>query len=741
MGKFAYKEVLQIRGYPSSLKLVKHSKSRFYWVHYSTYIAPKGTIKIRKSTKTENQTEAMRFAKDFYEDLIVKKKMGDFPVDKTFARYTTKLIKINQKRVKNNDYSLSQFNNDKYRIENDLLPYFAELDVSEVNFLNISNFLNILADKGYKVNSQKKYLTLIRKVLSLAIEDNEISSLPKFPDVNSLKIKKKRQFVPYPKGRSLDQKAGDEVRSLINGTPIKRDLLIEYLHLIQDKYRCIKKKHLAALADIMKIPFAEAFEVASFYAHFDVLNDDEVEPPEITIRVCDSLTCELKGSDKLIKSLKKNYNIQNIRVLRAPCMGLCDFAPAVEVGHNHIKDADLKKIDHAISNKITHSHIVEGISYDDYTKAGGYKMLKDCYAGKIDVDNIIATLQDSGLKGMGGAGFPAGQKWKFVRMEPGPRLMTINGDEGEPGTFKDKLYLEKDLHRFFEGMLIAAWAVEAKDIYIYLRDEYPGIRDKILRELKIINTEIVGNQTKIHLRRGAGAYICGEESAMIESIEGKRGLPRHKPPFVSKVGLFGKPTLNHNIETVFWVREILEKGSLWFSSQGKNGRKGPHSYSVSGRVKNPGVKLAPAGITMNELIKDYCGGMEEGHKFYGYLPGGASGGLLPSTMANIPLDFGTLEEHGCFIGSGAVVVFSDKDDITKVVLNLLKFFEDESCGQCTPCRVGTEKAVKLLEKNNWNKTLLNELVDMMGDASICGLGQAAGNPIRCALKYFGKDIS
>ena len=422
-------------------------------------------------------------------------------------------------------------------------------------------------------------------------------------------------------------------------------------------------------------------------------------------------------------------------------MGLCDFAPAVEVGHNHIKDADLKKIDHAISNKITHSHIVEGISYDDYTKAGGYKMLKDCYAGKIDVDNIIATLQDSGLKGMGGAGFPAGQKWKFVRMEPGPRLMTINGDEGEPGTFKDKLYLEKDLHRFFEGMLIAAWVVEAKDIYIYLRDEYPGIRDKILRELKIINTDIVGNQTKIHLRRGAGAYICGEESAMIESIEGKRGLPRHKPPFVSKVGLFGKPTLNHNIETVFWVREILEKGSLWFSSQGKNGRKGPHSYSVSGRVKNPGVKLAPAGITMNELIKDYCGGMEDGHKFYGYLPGGASGGLLPSTMADIPLDFGTLEEHGCFIGSGAVVVFSDKDDITKVVLNLLKFFEDESCGQCTPCRVGTEKAVKLLEKNNWNKTLLNELVDMMGDASICGLGQAAGNPIRCALKYFGKDIS
>ena len=741
MGKFAYKEVLQVRGYPSSLKLVKHSKSRFYWVHFSTYIAPKGTIKIRKSTKTENQTEAIKFAKDFYEDLIVKKKMGDFPVDNTFARYSTKLVNLNDERVKNNNYSLSQFNNDKYRIENDLLPYFAELDVSEITYLNISNFLNLLSDKGYKVNSQKKYLTLIRNILNLAVKDNIISKLPRFPDNNKLRFKSKKQFIPYPKGRSLDLKASDEVKGLINGTPIKRDLLIEYLHMIQDKYRCIKKNHLAALADIMKIPFAEAYEVASFYAHFDVINDDEEEPPEITIRVCDSLTCELKGSANLINELNKKYSKNEIRVLRAPCMGLCDFAPAAEVGHNHIKHASIKKLDNAIINKEVHPNIVEGVSFEEYKKNGGYKILKDCYAGKVNVEDLITTLQDSGLKGMGGAGFPAGQKWKFVKMEPGPRLMTINGDEGEPGTFKDKLYLESDLHRFFEGMLIAAWVVEAKDIYIYLRDEYPGIRKKILREMKLLNSEIIGNQTKIHLRRGAGAYICGEESAMIESIEGKRGLPRHKPPFVSKVGLFGKPTLNHNIETVFWVRDIIEKGAEWFSSQGKNGRKGPHSYSVSGRIKNPGVKLAPAGTTMNELINDYCGGMEEGHKFYGYLPGGASGGLLPSSMADIPLDFGTLEEHGCFIGSGAVVVFSDKDDITKVVLNLLKFFEDESCGQCTPCRVGTEKAVKLLEKNNWNKSLLNELVDMMGDASICGLGQAAGNPIRCALKYFGRDIS
>ena len=359
----------------------------------------------------------------------------------------------------------------------------------------------------------------------------------------------------------------------------------------------------------------------------------------------------------------------------------------------------------------------------------------------MNVDNVIEELNESGLKGMGGAGFPSGQKWKFVRMEPGPRLMTINGDEGEPGTFKDKLYLEQNMHKFFEGMLIAAWAVEAKKIYIYMRDEYPGIRLKMIDELKKLSqTDIIDPDTKIFIRRGAGAYICGEESAMIESIEGKRGLPRHKPPFVSKVGLFGKPTLNHNIETVFWVPDILKNGHKWYSSQGKSGHKGPHSYSVSGRVKKPGVKLAPAGITMNELLNDYCGGMIDGHKFLGYLPGGASGGILPASMGDIPLDFGTLEKHGCFIGSGAIVVFSDKDDVKKVALNLLKFFNDESCGQCTPCRVGTEKAVKLMEKGNWDENLLKELVQTMGDASICGLGQAAGNPITCTLNFFKDHI-
>jgi len=555
------------------------------------------------------------------------------------------------------------------------------------------------------------------------------------------KVEKKKKFVPYPKGRNVSLDDIRTVGSLIEDLPLKRDLLIEYLHLIQDKFRCIKKKHLAALAEIMKIPFAETFEVASFYAHFDVIEDDDPIPPEITIRVCDSLTCELNGSDTLIKDLKKKYSHNEVRILRAPCMGLCDHAPACEVGHNHLKKCSINSIDNAVKNKMTHPKIVNGITFEDYKSNGGYSVLQKCYKNQLDVEKVINELQNSGLKGMGGAGFPAGQKWKFVRMENGPRLMTINGDEGEPGTFKDKLYLERDIHRFFEGMLIAAWAVEAKEIYIYMRDEYPGIRIKMEKELqKLIDNSVIDKETKVYLRRGAGAYICGEESAMIESIEGKRGLPRHKPPFVSKVGLFGKPTLNHNIETVFWVREIIERGSEWFSSQGKKGHKGPHSYSVSGRVKKPGVKVAPAGITINELINDYCGGMEDGHNFYGYLPGGASGGLLPSSMANIPLDFGTLEQHGCFIGSGAIVVFSHKDDITKVVLNLLRFFEDESCGQCTPCRVGTEKAVKLLEKRNWDKQLLEELVKMMGDASICGLGQAAGNPIKCALRYFGKDI-
>tara|TARA_B100000287_G_scaffold291625_1_gene274955 strand:- start:1001 stop:2557 length:1557 start_codon:yes stop_codon:yes gene_type:complete len=514
-------------------------------------------------------------------------------------------------------------------------------------------------------------------------------------------------------------------------------MLIEYLHLIQDKYNQIRKKHLAALASILKIPMAEAFEVATFYAHFDVIEDDEDSLPPTTIRVCDSLTCELFGANDLMKKLSSTLDKKKVRVVRAPCMGLCDKAPACEVGHNHLEKFSVNDVETALSKNDVHPKKVGGIDFEKYIAENGYKTLRKCYEGKLGVEDVIDELDKSGLKGMGGAGFPSGQKWKFVRMEKGPRLMTINGDEGEPGTFKDKLYLETNMHKFFEGMLIAAWAVEAKEIYIYMRDEYPGIRKKMIKEIQILEkSNIIDSDTKIYVRRGAGAYICGEESAMIESIEGKRGLPRHKPPFVSKVGLFGKPTLNHNIETVYWVRDILERGHKWYSDQGKRGHKGPHSYSVSGRVKNPGVKIAPAGITMNELLNEYCGGMQEGHKFFGYLPGGASGGILPAEKADIPLDFGTLEEHGCFIGSGAIVVFSDKDKIQNVVLNLLKFFNDESCGQCTPCRVGTEKAVKLLEKNIWDEKLLRELVDTMSEASICGLGQAAGNPITCSLNYF-----
>ena len=554
-----------------------------------------------------------------------------------------------------------------------------------------------------------------------------------------LDINKNKKF--YPKGRKTEDLALEEINRLIKHLPIQRDLLIEYLHLIQDKFGEIRKKHLAALSELLKIPFAESYEVATFYAHFDVIEDDEPSIQDVTIRVCDSLTCELFGSEKLIKDLSENLDKKKVRVLRAPCMGLCDKAPACEVGHKHVENSDLKKIKEIIANKDLHPTVIKGKSLENYIKDGGYDILKKCYSNKLAVEDVIEELNNSGLKGMGGAGFPSGQKWKFVRMETGPRLMTINGDEGEPGTFKDKLYLEQNIHKFFEGMLIAAWAVDAKEIYIYMRDEYPGIRLNMIEELnKLKNKNIVDSETKIYIRRGAGAYICGEESAMIESIEGKRGLPRHKPPFVSKVGLFGKPTLNHNIETVFWVPDILEKGHEWFSNQGKKGHKGPHSYSVSGRVKNPGVKLAPAGITMNELLNEYCGGMLDGHKFLGYLPGGASGGILPATMANIPLDFGTLEKHGCFIGSGAIIIFSDKDDVKKVALNLLKFFNDESCGQCTPCRVGTEKAVKLMEKNNWDKELLKELVQAMSDASICGLGQAAGNPITCTLNFFKDHV-
>ncbi len=528
--------------------------------------------------------------------------------------------------------------------------------------------------------------------------------------------------------------------ALLGDRSRQADLLIEHLHLLQDRYGCLHARHLVALATEMRLALVEVYEVASFYAHFDIVMDGEPAPPPLTVRVCDSLTCELMGAQKLLQELPGALG-QDVRVVRAPCMGGCHNAPVAAIGHALHEHATIDSVTRAVASGDTHPHVPDYPDFDRYRAAGGYKLLASCLDGTRPVEDVIKTLEDSNLRGLGGAGFPTGRKWRFVRAEPAPRLMAINADEGEPGTFKDRHYLETDPHRFLEGMLIGAWAVEAKALYIYLRDEYPQCREILLREIAKVQAAGLARHTDIHLRRGAGAYICGEESAMLESIEGKRGLPRHKPPFPSQVGLFGRPTLINNVETLFWVRDIVEKGDEAFAGHGRNGRKGLRSFSVSGRVKAPGVKLAPAGITVRELIDEYCGGMADGHAFKGYLPGGASGGILPAAMDSIPLDFGTLEPHGCFIGSAAVVVLSDKDDMRAVALNLLKFFEDESCGQCTPCRVGTEKAVHLMEQPRWDETLLNELTKVMTDASICGLGQAAMNPVKQVLKHFRDDLA
>ena len=550
----------------------------------------------------------------------------------------------------------------------------------------------------------------------------------------------RRQAVPYLKGRQVDGKAAAEIAALLGDGERRRDLLIEYLHLIQDKYHHLSAAHMAALAQEMRLSQTEVYEVASFYAHFDIVMEGEMPPPPLTVRVCDSLSCALAGSEKLLADLKLAAG-SGVRVVRAPCVGLCHKAPAVEVGHNFLHNADKKAVLSAIEEKRTEPVIPAHIDFDAYVAKGGYTLLGECLGGKRSRDDLIAIMEHSGLRGLGGAGFPTGNKWKFVRKEPKPRLMTVNADEGEPGTFKDGVYMETDPHRFLEGTLIAAWVVEAGDCYIYLRDEYPAVREILTAEIAKLDKAGWTRGTRLHMRRGAGAYICGEESAMIESIEGKRGLPRHKPPFVSTLGVFGRPTLNQNVETLLWIRDIVQKGPDWFAGQGRHGRKGLRSFSVSGRVKDPGMKLAPAGITMNELLAEYCGGMLDGHRFKGYLPGGASGGILPASMADIPLDFGTLEQYGCLIGSAAIIVLSDKDNTRDVALNLLRFFEDESCGQCTPCRVGTEKAVKLMEKPKWDEPLLNELTRAMADASICGLGQAAPNPILSVLKYFREDLA
>ena len=541
------------------------------------------------------------------------------------------------------------------------------------------------------------------------------------------------------KGRAVDATALTEIRALLGDSPRRRDLLIEYLHRIQDAYGCLSAAHLVALAQELRLAMTEVYEVATFYHHFDVVKEGEAPPPAITVRVCETLSCQMAGADAL-RAAVANLDGRDVRVIGAPCIGRCEQAPAAFVGRHPIDRATAEKIASAIRARRVEPDVPAAIDYAAYRASGGYETLRSCVSAERSVDSVIAALEDSALRGLGGAGFPAGRKWKIVRGEPAPRLMAVNIDEGEPGTFKDRYYLERDPHRFVEGMLIAAWAVGIDEIYMYLRDEYAGCHAMLARELAALAADPPCELPQIHLRRGAGAYICGEESAMIESIEGKRGMPRLRPPYVAQVGLFGRPTLEHNMETLYWVRDILEKGAGWFASQGRHGRKGLRSFSVSGRVKNPGVHLAPAGITVRELIAEYCGGMQDGHELYAYLPGGASGGILPASMGDIPLDFDTLQPHGGFIGSAAVIVLSQHDRARDAALNLMRFFADESCGQCTPCRVGTEKAAALMAKPQWDTKLLNDLSQAMADASICGLGQAAPNPIACVFKYFPQEL-
>ena len=541
------------------------------------------------------------------------------------------------------------------------------------------------------------------------------------------------------KGRQVDPKALAEVQALLGREPRRRDLLIEHLHKIQDRYGHLSAQHLAALAKEMALAQTEVYEVATFYHHFDVVKEGETPPPALTVRVCDSLSCEMAGAEDLLKKLPGILG-KDVRVLHAPCVGRCESAPVAVVGQNPVLKATEEKVRFAVSKKAFSCPETAYTDFQAYKKQGGYRLIADCLAGKRTREDVTKIMEDSALRGLGGAGFPTGRKWRLVAAEKAPRLMAVNIDEGEPGTFKDRYYLERDPHRFLEGMLVAAWCAGVGEIYVYLRDEYAGCRAILEKEIAKLQSQKDFPLPPIHLRRGAGAYICGEESAMIESIEGKRGMPRLRPPYVAQVGLFDHPTLEHNMETVFWVREIVEKGAQWFASQGRNGRKGLRSFSVSGRVKKPGVHLAPAGITIRQLIDEYCGGMLDGHAFYGYLPGGASGGILPASMSDIPLDFDTLQPYGCFIGSAAVVVLSDKDKATTAARNLMKFFHDESCGQCTPCRVGTAKALGLMDSKQWNQPLLKELSQAMMDASICGLGQAAPNPALSVMKYFPQEV-
>ncbi len=541
------------------------------------------------------------------------------------------------------------------------------------------------------------------------------------------------------KGRQVDAGALARVRRLLGDDPRRRDLLIEFLHRVQDEFGHLSAAHLAALASEMRLPMAEVFEVASFYHHFDVITERAKAPPSLTVRVCDSLSCEMAGARTLLDKLPGVLG-HEVRVVATPCVGRCARAPVAVVHRNPIEQATVEAVSVAVQSDRTECPVPNYTSYEQYRKHKGYRLLSQCLAGRFEREAVFATMEQAGLRGLGGAGFPAGKKWRIVWSQTAPRLMAVNIDEGEPGTFKDRYFLERDPHRFLEGTMVAAWAAGCSEIYIYLRDEYAGCRTILEKELAALEQNPPCAIPPIHLRRGAGAYICGEESAMIESIEGKRGMPRLRPPYVAEVGLFGRPTLEHNMETCYWVRDIIEKGADWFARQGRHGRKGLRSFSVSGRVKNPGVHIAPAGITLNELIDEYCGGMADGHKLYAYLPGGASGGILPASQAELPLDFDTLAPYGCFIGSAAVIVLSDQDTARAAALNMMRFFHHESCGQCTPCRVGTAKAVALMECEHWDTSLLKELSQVMADASICGLGQAAPNPVLSVINHFSEEL-
>ena len=540
--------------------------------------------------------------------------------------------------------------------------------------------------------------------------------------------------------RQVDSDDRQSVLATLGDMPIQRDLLIEYLHQLQDRYGHITGGRIVALADLMKLAPAEIYEVATFYHHFDIVTDGEPIPPDLTVRVCDSVTCELFGSEALISSLQANLG-NNVRVQRVPCVGRCDEAPVAVVGKNPISRATVAQVSDAIRQGSTAIAVQpDWIGVEEYRRGDGYKTYEACRVGSLSHDHILDELDGSDLRGLGGAGFPAGKKWRILKDQPAPRLMAVNIDEGEPGTFKDRYYLERDPHRFIEGMLIAAEVIGIDCCYLYVRDEYPGVLQILEEAVKELGPILDGKLPEIHLRRGAGAYICGEESAMIESIEGKRGMPRLRPPYVAEVGLFGRPTLEHNCETLYWVRDILERGASWFSGQGRRGRRGLRSFSVSGRVNNPGVHLAPAGISVKELIDEFCGGMLDGHTFRAYFPGGASGGILPASLGDEPLDFDTLQAHGSFIGSAAVIILSDQDSPRQAALNTMRFFSRESCGQCTPCRVGCDRAERLMESPKWDTNLLEELACVMEDASICGLGQAAPNPIRTVIRYFPEDV-